>query len=678
MRHLLVAAFFLAAIPVVSFVLGGPADAPRTAARSLGALPTAAPNRHYVSNRAPLTVNPLVKLPIGAVEPRGWLLSQLQLMRDGFTGRLSEISPYLRDDSGWITLKGKGWEEMPYWLKGYGDLAYLLNDPEMRRQAERWLNCAFKSQQPDGYFGPVENKDNHDLWPNMVMLAALQSFYEATSDARVVPFMTRYFQYENRLPDSSLLPASWQKLRGGENLESVYWLYNRTGEPWLLDLGRRIFERTADWTSPILTADRDKSGVESSFYHGVNIAMGFREPAVYWQQSKDKTQLDAVERNYRQVLDAFGRQPGGMFGADENIRPGKADPRQGAETCSMVEFMASFESLLRIHGDAAWADRCEEVAFNSLPSSMTPDLKGLHYLTAPNLIACDSSGEHDFQNGGTLLSYDPWSYRCCQHNVAFGWPYFAEHLWMATADNGLAAVLYAPSTVSAVVAEDGTRVGITEETGYPFDERIDLTLSTPHPVEFPLYLRIPGWAAGARLMVNGEPDGGLFQPGRFVVLKRLWRHGDQIRLEFPAAISVTTWARPANSVSIRRGALWYSLKIGEEWKKVGGTDRWPAYEVLPTTPWNYGLIVDAAHPEKTIKVAAINSPPYQPFAADAAPIVLTAKARRVPAWQAEGRMVGLVPASPAPGEEHDVDVLLIPMGCARLRISSFPIINKSD
>ncbi len=675
MRNLVCPGLLLVSFLVLAFA--GTGAGPRAAwpAATVKAPPASTPNAHYISNRPPLATSPLVKLPIGAVEPRGWLLSQLQLMREGFTGRLAELSRFLKEDSGWIALKGQGWEEMPYWLKGYGDLGYILKDPAIRRETERWLGYAIKSQQADGFIGPPDNRENHDLWPNMVMLFALRSYYETTGDRRVISLMSRYFQYEYHIPVESLLPGSWQKLRGGDELESIYWLYNRTGENFLLDLGRRVFERTSDWTSPILTPERDRSWVESSFYHGVNITMGLRQPAVFFQQSKDRKFLEAVERNYRQLMDVYGQQPGGMFGADENIRPGKSDPRQGAETCSMVEFMASFESLVRITGDPVWADRCEEVAFNSLPASMTPDLKGLHYLTAANLISCDSSGEHDFQNGGTLVSYDPWSYRCCQHNVAFGWPYFAEHLWMATADNGLAAVLYAPSTVTATVGE-GTRISVVEETFYPFDEHAIFTVSADRPVEFPLYLRIPGWAAGARIEVNGRRLEGEFEPGRYAVLKRLWRHGDQVQLEFPADIRVMHWPRIGNAVSVRRGPLWYSLKIGEEWRRCGGTDEWPALEVLPTTAWNYGLVVSEANPGSTIRLASRKTPGYQPFEPEAAPLVLKAKARRVPGWRAEGRMAGPVPASPAEAEGAVEDVDLIPMGCARLRIASFPTVRK--
>ncbi|MGB7294554.1 MAG: beta-L-arabinofuranosidase domain-containing protein [Candidatus Aminicenantales bacterium] len=637
--------------------------------------PTEAPNSHYISNRSPLAVSPLIKLPLGSIRPKGWLLSQLQLMREGFTGRLPELSRFLGEDSGWATLKGRGWEEMPYWLKGYGDLGYILRDPEVIEAAGKWLDLAFRSQQEDGFFGPPENRANRDLWPNMLVLFCLQSLHEATGDERAIPFMSRYFRFEHGLPVSDLLPGSWQKLRGGENLESVYWLYNRTGEPFLLELARRLYERTADWESDIIHPERDKNWEVSSFYHGVNITMGFRYPAVYYQQTKDRKYLDLVEKNYQLVMAEYGQQPGGMFGADENIRLGHIDPRQGAETCSMVEFMHSHEALLKITGATIHADRCEEIAFNSLPASMTPDLRGLHYLTAPNLISCDSSGEHDFQNEGTLVSYDPWSYRCCQHNVAFGWTYFAEHLWLATADNGLAAALYAPSEVAAKVAE-GTVVHISEDTTYPFGDRIDFTVWTEAPVRFPLYLRIPEWANEVSISVNGKELPVEPRPGAYAVIDHRWRNGDQVRLAFVPKITARTWEKIGNSVSIRRGPLWFSLKIGEEWKRYGGTDEWPAWEVLPTTPWNYGLVFDPAHPEKSIALADRKAPSYQPFAPEAAPVVLRAKARLIPGWKSERRMAGKLPPGPVHSSEPVTEVVLIPMGCARLRISSYPLIAE--
>jgi hypothetical protein len=675
MKFVMVLMVVFLSLVFVAFRLTDNKRGSESAISAVNTPPIEGKNSFYVSNQPPLLPAPLVKLPIGNIKPKGWLLSQLQLMRDGFTGHLPELSKFLKEDSGWLTLEGHGWEEIPYWLKGFGDLGYILEDQELTAEAKKWIDAALSSQQADGYFGPPENKTHHDSWPNMIMLYILQSLYEATGDERVIPFMTGYFRYQFHLPEEHLLPESWQKLRGGDNLESVYWLYNRTGEEFLLALGEKIFERTSDWTSPILTAERDKNWEPSSFYHGVNISMGLRQPGVYYQQSKDKKYIHAVERNYRMIMDAYGQQPGGMFGADENIRTGHVDPRYAAETCSMVESMYSNESLLKITGETRYADRCEDIAFNSFPASMTPDLKALHYLTAPNLISCDSTGEHDFQNSGTLLSYDPWRYRCCQHNVAFGWPYYAEHLWMATLDNGLAALLYSASEVSAKVG-NGIRIHISEDSDYPFNGVIDFTLWTEKPVEFPLYLRIPAWCEEARIFINGQPVEAKFEPGCYAALHRSWRNADQIRLELPMEIEIKTWEKINGAVSVKRGPLWYSVKIEEKWKRCGGTDQWPAYEILPSSPWNYGLLIDPKKPADSIRLAHQKPPAYQPFMPQNAPIVLKAKAKRIPSWQEEGKMVGKVPPSPVSSDMAIEEITLIPMGCARLRISVFPQIKN--
>jgi hypothetical protein len=61
----------------------------------------------------------------------------------------------------------------------------------------------------------------------------------------------------------------------------------------------------------------------------------------------------------------WGQQPRGIFGADEKIRHGKIDPRQGFETCGMTEFAKSFYLLGRITGDTLYADRCEDVMLSA-------------------------------------------------------------------------------------------------------------------------------------------------------------------------------------------------------------------------------------------------------------------------------------------------------------------------
>jgi DUF1680 family protein len=329
--------------------------------------------------------------------------------------------------------------------------------------------------------------------------------------------------------------------------------------------------------------------------------------------------------------------------------------------------------LTGITGDAIWADRTEDVAFNSLPAAMTSDLKGLHYLTAPNMVQLDRKSKAPMlDNRGDMLSYNPYQYRCCQHNVSHAWPYFAEHLWMATPGNGLAAVLYAPSKVTAKVGS-GDEIAIDESTEYPFDGIISLTISAKRPVQFPLTLRMPGWTQSARLSVNGRVENLPPASRGWITVERSWRDGDRIRLELPMRTELRTWAKNANSVSIYRGPLAYSLKIGERWQEYNNDPKWPAYEVFSTTPWNYALVVEPSTVAALPVKRAQGPLKPQPFTPDHAPVEIHVKARRVPSWALESNgLIQKVPRSPVSASSPVEQITLIPMGCARLRISAFP------
>jgi len=634
-----------------------------------------APNRAPVGNRDPLQPSPFMKLPIGQIKPQGWLRNQLLMEADGMTGHLEEISHWCSfQNSGWADPKSpqkEGWEELPYWLKGYGDLGYVLNDPKIIAETKRWVDVILAGQDDTGWFGPTallhsRECDGHvDLWPNMLVLNIMQSWYEYSHDQRVIPFMTRYFKWELDYPEKDFLHGYWPKIRAGDNLESIYWLYNRTGDAWLLELAKKIHNHTANWTKGVANL------------HNVNFAESFREPAEYWMQAKDEKFLNATQHDYDTVMGTWGQVPGGGFGADENARKGYTDPRQGFETCGMVEYMHSFEMLEKITGDPRWIDHCEDVAFNSFPAAQTADLKGLHYLTCPNQVSLDPGNKSPgVQNRGTMFSYSPGAvYRCCQHNVAMGWPYMAEELWLATADHGLAASIYCASDVTANVA-DGQEVKISEQTDYPFSDTIELKIGTENPVKFPLKLRIPGWCDAANVKVNNEDQKIDAKPDTFVTIDRTWAGGDHVTLKLPMALKVRVWEKNKDAISIDRGPLSYALQIGEEWKRYGGTDAWPEFAVLPTSAWNVGLIVDEQKLTDSLKVVeSARKLADQPFTPDTAPIKIIAKGKVLPEWKTDkNELLEPLPQSPATGDGPVRDFTLIPMGAARLRISSFPTI----
>ncbi|MBS1606502.1 MAG: glycoside hydrolase family 127 protein [Bacteroidetes bacterium] len=637
-----------------------------------------------VKNRAPLLEGKFIKLPVTAFRPGGWLRRQLELQREGLTGHLGEISIWLeKKDNAWLAKDGKGkygWEELPYWLKGYADIAYMLRDSVMIRESLFWINTVLKNQRADGDFGPaVVRNGNRDLWTNMPMLWCLQSYYEYSRDPRVLKFMSRYFKWELSIPDEHFLEDYWEKSRGGDNMLSVYWLYNRTGEPWLLDLATKIDRNTADW--------RQENNLPN--WHNVNIAQCFREPATYYLQSHKKSDLDATYNDFALIRTLYGQVPGGMFGADENARKGYDDPRQAVETCGMVEQMTSDEFLLQMTGDTKWAENCEDVAFNTFPAAFMPDYRSLRYLTAPNMVVSDSRNHAPgIANEGPFLMMNPFSSRCCQHNHAAGWVYYAENAWMATPDNGLAAQLYVEGTVTAKAG--GQTVSIEEKTHYPFDEHIEFTIKTKSAsLNFPLYLRIPAWCTGARVDVNGKESQMAAEEG-YVKIARAWKSGDRVSLVLPMALKLTSWARNKNSVSVNYGPLGFSLKIDETyqrkdsrttaqgdagWQASADAGKWPAFEILPASDWNYGLELDSS----SFEVEKGGWPAdNNPFTNAAAPIILKAKGRKIDSWTIDQYgLCGVLPQSPVATNEPLKELTLVPMGGARLRISSFPVVGAA-
>ncbi|TWT79781.1 hypothetical protein CA13_11880 [Planctomycetes bacterium CA13] len=651
-------------------------------------------NVSYVGNRAPLAPSRFISLPPGSVKPAGWLREMLDRQRKGLTGNLGKISAWLqKEDNAWLSKDGRGqygWEELPYWLKGYIELAYLFDDADMIAESQIWIEGTLASQRPNGDFGPQQRlgDGNRDYWANMVMLFCLQSYYEHSvaagqPDDRVLDLMTRYFEYQLTVPDDQMLTGYWQRMRGGDNLQSIYWLYNRTGNAELLKVAEKIHRCTADW--------RLKGTLPN--WHNVNIAECFREPATYYLQSLDPNDLQAAYNNFHEIRKRFGQVPGGMFGGDENSRPGFDDPRQATETCGFVEQMLSDAIMMQISGDPFWADHCEDVAFNSYPAAVMPDFRALRYLTAPNMVLSDAENHSPgIENRGPFLMMNPFSSRCCQHNHSHGWPYFAKHLWMATPDNGVCASMYSAGEVNVKVAE-GVPVRFTETTKYPFEDTIVFEFHSEQSTTFPLYLRVPSWCKDAHLTINGKQEETSASRGRYLRVNRQWNDGDTVTLQLPMSVSLRTWKRNHDSVSVDYGPLTFSLKIGEQyvkkssvetaigdshWQAGVDTSQWPSFEIHPTTSWNYGLVLDKDNVEKSFKFEHHEWPEDDfPFTIDSAPITLSARAKPIPQWTIDQHgLCAVLQDSPVRSDQPTETVTLVPMGAARLRISAFPVIGE--
>jgi uncharacterized protein len=238
-------------------------------------------------------------------------------------------------------------------------------------------------------------------------------------------------------------------------------------------------------------------------------------------------------------------------------------------------------------------------------------------------------------------------------------------------------VLYAPCEVRTQVRS--VPVSILEDTEYPFRGNIRLMVNPESPVEFPLELRIPAWADAAEVSINGKSISDV-RPGTFHRVQRKWRAQDVVEVAFP--MKVRSSRSYHDSVALERGPLVFSLQIGEEWKKLRdktpGAD-WDIYakssaadwEVHPATSWNYALLINPAEPEKSVDV---EEKPLgdSPFSPESNPVLMRIKARKLPDWSLVDGSAGPLPPSPVTTTEADEVVILVPYGCAKLRITAFP------
>lgn len=593
------------------------------------------------------------------LKPTGWLKRQLEIQAGGLSGNLDKVWPDI-SDSRWIGGNTEGWERVPYWLDGFIPLAWLLENEDMQARAKRYIDAILAGQQPDGWICPctLEERGHYDIWAAFLICKVLVVYHDCTEDERIEKAIYKTLQnLQVHLEHHTLF--DWSAARWFEGLISIFWLYERCKENWLLDLaytlrieGFNYEELYRQWRF------QKPRNLWTYTSHVVNLAMSLKSQALFSRMTDGNTD-EMAKLAYSLLMRDHG-MPTGHFSGDECISG--TSPIQGSELCSVVEAMYSYEWLLSITGDPCWADILESVAYNALPAAISPDMWSHQYDQMTNQVACthipDELSPFRTNNGEAhLFGLEP-HFGCCTANFSQGWPKLALSTLMRRKD-GIAIGAIAPCCLKTEI--NGINISCEIVTNYPFEDGYQVVLHTQSPIEMSLYLRVPQGVKKAG--IDGETvDSGSHK------ISRVWNDGDTAEVRF--AFEPEFVPRPSGMSVVRRGSLLFSVPLDEEWEKFeytkNGVERkfpYCDYEVTSKTAWNYAF----AQNKLSFAQGHLGDIPFGP---KTAPVFVTAKLYPVE-WDFENGVCSLKPQSLEPTGEV-CEVKMIPYGCTNLRMTEMP------
>jgi len=628
------------------------------------------------------------ELPVGSVQPRGWIQRWLERQAQGLTGHPENMS-YPYDTCMYAGVippppfQNKWWspwwpyEQSAYFVDATTRLSWLINDPAIRRRRDANLDYILAHAAGTNFGG------SHWCWPNAVVGRALMAQFSATDDLRVAAAMQNWL-----LTSADTIAAGG---RSGVNFEEAFYLYGLTGDARLLDLCRKIYDgylRNSN-TNSFCTIAKIRSRAPFR-EHGVTAAEELKCLPLMFSYTGDRAALRLAERAYEKVLASSLMPDGGIVSA-EHLAPTAFYSVH--ESCDITDWSWSLGYLFMATGDARFADLIERATFNALPGAVTKDFKQLQYFSAVNQTEIAATNWHTPKWPTRMTYRAAHDVECCAGNINRAMPNYVIRMWMRANDGGLAAVYYGPSAVTTVA--EGEKVTIIEDTDYPFRSRILFRFNMARPVAFDFQCRIPQWCSNATVQVNGTASSVEQRPGSFASLRREFHDGDRVELELPMPVQMEDWFNQ-RSVCVTRGPLVFSLQIAEERiehtndppdiaRFMGGhvIQGFPEVEFLPRSDWRYGFNRALKNEPEKIQVVE-TAMPDNPFLEDRTPVRLELPLCPLPGWSPEtnppayGEPAGLPSTSELRSAGPPRTMTLVPYGATYLRLTTLPVTRAGN
>ena len=468
------------------------------------------------------------------------------------------------------------------WLEAMAHVYGATRDPDLDRQMDEVIGWIAAAQEADGYLNTQitlnpakqrwQNVHHHELYNAGHCFTAAAVHHEATGKGSLLEVAVRLADYLCGV----FLPTPPALANFGFNPSQIVGLvdlYRVTGERRYLELAGVFVSNRGSEPDPGFNGDLNQDRVPlreetAAVGHAVTATYLWAGAADVYAETGETAVLEALKRIWNDVA-ATKLYLTGAVGADHFSASIRNDPVHEAfglphdlpnataytETCANIGQGMWAWRMAALTGDARYGDVLEQVLYNSGLSGMSAD--GTRFCYTNPLRWYGS--EHRGMSNDTPERWFTHICYCCPPQVAR--TIARLHRWAyGLADDAVWVHLYGGSRLEAEVAA-GALV-LTQETGYPWDGAIAITLEEAPEKPFTLHLRVPGWAQGAELTVAGAPVA--VEPGTYVAVRRLWNAGDEVTLTLPLRPELVT-AHPRleqdrNQAAVVRGPVVYCLE----------------------------------------------------------------------------------------------------------------------
>lgn len=489
--------------------------------------------------------------------------------------------------------------------KALEGMAYsLINnpDPELEKKADEWIDKFAAAQQPDGYINTFytltgldkrwTNMDKHEMYCAGHMIEAGVAYYQATGKRKLLDVCIRMTDHMM----SQFGPGKIHWVPGHEEIElALVKLYQTTQEQKYLDFAYWLLEERGHghgtmgdegkW-DPVYYQDivpvRRLTDISGHAVRCMYLYCGMADVAAL---KNDTGYIAAIDRLWDDVVHRNMYITGGIGSSRDNegFTEDYDLPNLDAycETCASVGMVLWNQRMNQLTGDSKYIDILERSLYNGALAGIS--LGGDRFFYVNPL---ESKGDHHRQEW--------YGCACCPSQLSRFLPSIGNYIY-ASSDDALWVNLYIGNTGQIRIGE--TDILLTQETDYPWDGSVKLTISTSQPLEKEIRLRIPNWCKTYDLSINGKRINVSEKKG-YAVIKD-WKSQDVIALDMDMPVEIVA-ADPHvkenfGKRAIQRGPLVYCME------EIDNPEYFDQIQLSPSTTFQTAFVSDILNGIKTIK-----------------------------------------------------------------------------